>query len=86
MGGCWSTELAGSGCGLGGRPVVVVYSVVVLVLLACVHSPLWRYGGAWWPECQGPVQWGLQVVLNSVVLVVGVCRLRATPWHWWDRW
>ena len=42
--------------------------------------------GAWWPECRGPVQWGRQVVLDCVVVVVGVCRSRVAPWHRWERW
>ena len=26
------------------------------------------------------------MVLERVVVVVRVCRLRVAPWHWWERW
>ena len=52
-----------------------------LVFLACVPGPLWVNGGAWWPECRRPVQWGRQVMLNGVLVVVGVCVLRVATWH-----
>ena len=57
-----------------------------LVLLVCVHVPLWVYGGAWWPECRRPVLWGRQVVLDREVVVMGVCRVHLAPWHRWERW
>ena len=52
------------GLRFGGRSVVVEHSMLALVLLVCMPGPLWVYGGAWWPECCGPVQWGQQVVLD----------------------
>ena len=32
------------------------------------------------------MQWGRQVVLHCVVVVVRVCWLRVALWHWWERW
>ena len=58
-----------------GQYVAVVDSVLVLVLLVCLQGPLWVYGGTWWPECPESVQWGWQLVLERVVVVVRVCRL-----------
>ena len=67
--------------------MVLGYSVWASALLVRVHGLPSVYGGALWPECGGPVQWGRQVVLGRVVLVVvRVCRLRLAPWHWWKRW
>ena len=31
------------------------------------------------------MQWGSQVVLDRVVVVVRVCLLRVAPWHCWER-
>ena len=50
------------------------------MLLVGVHGPLRVYGGAWWPQWCEPVQWGRQVVLECVVVVVRVCRLCVVPW------
>ena len=49
------------------------------MLLVCVHGSLLVYGGVWWPKCLEPVQWGRQVVLDCVVVVVRVCRLCLVP-------
>ena len=56
------------------------------MLVVCVHGPLRVYWGAWWPECREPVQQGWQVVLDCVVVVVRLCRLRVVPGHRWGRW
>ena len=56
------------------------------MLLVRVHGPPQVYGGVRWPECRETVQWGLQVVRDGVVVVMGVCRLCAVPRHWCKRW
>ena len=71
---------------LGGRRVVLGYSVWALVLLVRVHGPRWVFRGAWWPKCCGLVRWGRQVALDCVAVVVRVCRLHVVPWHRPERW
>ena len=63
----------------GKQSVAVGYSLLALVLLVYPRGPPRIYGGRWWLKCRGPVQRGQQVVLDRVMVVVRVCRLRVAP-------
>ena len=56
------------------------------MLLVRVHGLPRVYRGASWPEYPDLAQGGRQVVLNCVVVVVRVCRLRVVGLHRWERW
>ena len=84
------------GCPWGGVPQAPSFSLHLLegspqasedirVVLGC-GEPMGSGSSAWWPESREPVQWGRQVVVDCVVVVVRVCPLCVVPRRRWERW
>ena len=90
VGGCSEAVPSGRGCRWGGSRCYPVYRrrwfLLALLLIGRLHYPLWFYVGVRQPDYLRPVLLGRRVVLDPVVVVVRVCRLRVAPWHLRVQW